>query len=233
MQKPAGFHGLICGMMEPTPTEGRGCRWRNKEQMNMKTFAIKIRRWLEASFEAPVVNATRKARPESKHMNLARLLTTAPISRRHGHRWHHRHRSRHSRCVYLEFVHPRARSVSIAGSFNDWRPTATPMIAMGRGWWVKGLVLPPGRYQYRLVVDGQSMPDPNAAEVVTNPNGGVNSVLVVPAESVAAPPKVSSPLRVGESTLSLIADRALSDSPARLTSDSNLPPQEVKLAAAA
>lgn len=220
-------------MMELPPTEGRGCRRRSKEQMNMKTFAIKIRRWLEASFEVPVVNAPRKARPESKHMNLARLLTTAPVSRRHGHRWHHRHGSRHSRCVYLEFVHPRARSVSIAGSFNDWRPTATPMIAMGRGWWVKGLVLPPGRYQYRLVVDGQSIPDPNAAEVAPNSDGGVHSVLVVPAETGAVPPKASSPLWVGESALSLIADRALSDTSARLTNDSNLPPQEEKLATAA
>lgn len=220
-------------MTEPPPTEGRGCRRRSKEQMNMKTFAIKIRRWLEASFEVPVANMTRKVRPESKHMNLARLLTAAPISRRHGHRWHHRHRSRHSRCVYLEFVHPRARSVNIAGSFNDWRPRATPMIAMGRGWWVKGLVLPPGRYQYRLVVDGQSIPDPNAAEVAPNPDGGVSSVLVVPAETVAASPKVSSPLPVGESAFSLIADRTLSDSPARLASDSNLPPPEEKLATAA
>ena len=220
-------------MLETALAEGRSRRRRNREQMNMKAFAIEIRRWLEASFEVPVVNATRKARLESKHMNFARLLTTAPISRRHGHRWHQRHRSGHSRCVYLEFVHPQARSVSIAGSFNDWRPTATPMIAMGRGWWVKGLVLPPGRYPYRLVVDGQSVPDPNAAEVVANPDGGINSVLVVPAEAVAAPPKVSSPLRVAESALSLIADRAVSDSPARLTSDCNLPPLEDKLATAA
>jgi 1,4-alpha-glucan branching enzyme len=84
--------------------------------------------------------------------------------------------------VYVEFVNPRAQQVAIAGSFNDWRPTVTPMVPMGRGWWVKGLVLPPGRYEYRLVVDGQPMPDPNATEAVPTPTGQVNSVLVVPAD---------------------------------------------------
>jgi 1,4-alpha-glucan branching enzyme len=81
--------------------------------------------------------------------------------------------------VYLEFVHSRARQVAIAGSFNDWRPAVTPMVSMGRGWWAKGLVLPPGRYEYRFVVDGQAMPDPNAAESTPTRNGELNSVLVV------------------------------------------------------
>lgn len=90
--------------------------------------------------------------------------------------------SLHPRCVYLEFVNRRAGRVAIAGSFNDWRPTATPMVSMGRGWWVKGLVLPPGRYEYRIVVDDQWMPDPNAAGATRAPDGRANSVLVVPGE---------------------------------------------------
>lgn len=91
-----------------------------------------------------------------------------------------RNRSFHPRCVYLEFVNHRAERVSIAGSFNDWRPTATPMIPMGGGWWVKGLVLPPGRYEYRFVVDDREMPDPNAPETARGSDGKLNSVLVVP-----------------------------------------------------
>jgi 1,4-alpha-glucan branching enzyme len=121
-------------------------------------------------------------------MNLANLLTGISSSP-NRHRRHDHHRSRHSRCVYLEFVHPQARRVCVAGSFNDWRPAVTPMIPMGRGWWVKGLALPPGRYEYRLVVDGQWLPDPNAAEATSTPDGGVNSVLVIPAEPSAAPPE--------------------------------------------
>ena len=81
-----------------------------------------------------------------------------------------------SKRIHFEFASPTAESVSIAGSFDDWRPNATPMIALGQGRWAKDLALPPGNYEYRLVVDGEWTPDPLAAETVPNPFGGVNSV---------------------------------------------------------
>ncbi len=78
--------------------------------------------------------------------------------------------------VPLEFIDPMAESVYIAGTFNDWRPGATPMIHLGPGHWVKDLALPPGVYEYSLVVDGQWTPDPLAAKAVPNQFGGVNSI---------------------------------------------------------
>jgi 1,4-alpha-glucan branching enzyme len=84
-------------------------------------------------------------------------------------------------CACLEFIHPDAREVFVAGSFNDWSPTATPMANSGAGRWVKELVLPPGRHQYRFIVDGQWVDDPKANEFVPNPHGGQNAVLVVAA----------------------------------------------------
>ena len=45
--------------------------------------------------------------------------------------------------------------------------------------WVKELALPPGVYEYRLVVDGKWLPDPQAGETAPNPFGGLNSVLKV------------------------------------------------------
>jgi hypothetical protein len=39
--------------------------------------------------------------------------------------------------------------------------------------------LPAGRYEYRFVVEGQWMSDPNVRECVQNPVGSNNSVLVV------------------------------------------------------
>ena len=80
----------------------------------------------------------------------------------------------------LECNHPTAAAISVAGTFNDWRPGATPMIPLGAGRWIKALALPPGTYEYRLVVDGKWMPDPRAREAVANPFGGLNSVLRVP-----------------------------------------------------
>ena len=84
-----------------------------------------------------------------------------------------------SQCACLEFVHPQAREVFIAGSFNDWHPSATPMIRLNEGKWAKELALSPGRHEYRLVVDGQWIDDPAAKETVPNPFGGINAVLVV------------------------------------------------------
>ena len=82
--------------------------------------------------------------------------------------------------VRLEFIDPLAKSVGIAGTFNDWRPGATPMIHLGAGRWVKELMLPPGVYEYRLVVDGDDWkPDPRADETAPNPFGGLNSILRV------------------------------------------------------
>ena len=53
---------------------------------------------------------------------------------------------------------------------------------------MKELALPPGRYEYRLVVDGESMPDPLVHETAPNPFGGLNSVLkVAPRVASAAP----------------------------------------------
>jgi len=79
----------------------------------------------------------------------------------------------------LEYNHPTAAAISVAGTFNDWRPGAAPMISLGAGRWIKALALPPGTYEYRLVVDGEWMPDPRARETVANPFGGLNSVLRV------------------------------------------------------
>jgi 1,4-alpha-glucan branching enzyme len=82
--------------------------------------------------------------------------------------------------VRLQFQREGAQAVSIAGTFNDWRPDTTPMLALGYGRWVKELMLPPGRYEYLFVVDGEWQSDPAAMEQTPNVYGGLNSVLNVP-----------------------------------------------------
>lgn len=84
-----------------------------------------------------------------------------------------------SQTLRIEFHDEHAQAVFIAGTFNDWRPGVAPMIPLAQGRWVKELSLPPGRYEYRLVVDGQWICDPTAAEKVPNPFGDMNSVLTV------------------------------------------------------
>lgn len=99
--------------------------------------------------------------------------------------------------IRLEFAHPTAIAVSVASSFNDWRPEATPMVSLGEGRWIKELELPAGTYEYRFVVDGKWMCDSLAKETAPNPFGSANSVLRVPNESksiVSIPHRIAIPL---------------------------------------
>jgi 1,4-alpha-glucan branching enzyme len=85
-----------------------------------------------------------------------------------------------SQPLRVEFSHPTATAVAIAGSFNDWRPDSAPMVALGNGRWLKELALPPGTYEYLIVADGKWTPDPSAKETAPNPFGGVNSLARIP-----------------------------------------------------
>ena len=87
------------------------------------------------------------------------------------------------RAVRLEVFQPGASDVCVAGSFNEWQPHATPLVPLGDGKWAKELTLPDGRYEYKFVVDGAWLPDPNAKEYVPNPFGTANSVIIVEARA--------------------------------------------------
>jgi len=69
-----------------------------------------------------------------------------------------------------------AKAVSVAGTFNEWDPKKTPLKKAGDAWNTT-IALPRGHYEYRFIVDGQWIADPNAAEAVPNPFGSSNSVL--------------------------------------------------------
>lgn len=96
-------------------------------------------------------------------------------------------------CVCLALTHPTAHEVCIAGSFNDWHPTVTPMIRLEDGKWAKELALPPGRYEYRFVVDGQWVDDPAATDLIPNSYGTANAVFVVEAHKPVATARSAGP----------------------------------------
>jgi hypothetical protein len=74
---------------------------------------------------------------------------------------------------------PDARQVSVAGTFNQWDPRATPLVRTGSGVWTATLRLPAGQHQYAFVVDGERwVPDP-AAPAVDDGFGRRNSVLTL------------------------------------------------------
>lgn len=89
--------------------------------------------------------------------------------------------------VSLAYFNPAAREVLVAGSFNEWQPRSTPMNNQGGGEWSTELLLKPGHYEYRFVVDGQWQDDSLAERLVANPFGGLNCVIEVKPPATAAP----------------------------------------------
>ncbi len=46
--------------------------------------------------------------------------------------------------------------VSVVGDFNNWDPSAHPMrLYKNKGVWSRSIVLKPGTYQFRYLVDGE------------------------------------------------------------------------------
>ena len=85
---------------------------------------------------------------------------------------------------------PAARAVFLVGTFNGWDPKATPMIKDAEGNWDVAVALPPGRYEFKFVVDGVLCCEPGCDEphhgcqkCVPNSSGTMNRLI-----EVAAPP---------------------------------------------
>ena len=82
--------------------------------------------------------------------------------------------------VMFVTLYPHAKNVAIAGDFNNWQPEQTDMTKVGQsGVWQTKMNLNPGRYRYRLVVDGQWQQDPYNEMVESNPFGEHDSILEV------------------------------------------------------
>jgi chromosome partitioning protein len=92
-------------------------------------------------------------------------------------------RSLAQREVEVHFRDRKANDVRIAGDFNGWVPDKGVRSRLDTDGetlvWTKILALPPGRYQYRYVVDGEWRADPENPDAVPGPAGIRNSVLVV------------------------------------------------------
>jgi 1,4-alpha-glucan branching enzyme len=84
------------------------------------------------------------------------------------------------RSVEFRLNLPGAKSATVAGTFNGWDSSRTPLAKDPNGGWKTTILLAPGRYEYRFVIDGaQWYSDPGAKECVPNSFGSTNSVVVV------------------------------------------------------
>ncbi len=79
--------------------------------------------------------------------------------------------------------HTRAEAdseVYVTGSFNHWNGKAKKMIARKNttDFYIT-LMVPPGRHEYKFVVNGQYKADPECRDWVLNEFGTLNSVIQV------------------------------------------------------
>ena len=69
--------------------------------------------------------------------------------------------------------------VFVIGGFNDWSRSATPLARQPDGTLARTVRIAPGRYEYKLTVDGAEVLDPTARDSVPNPFGAYNNILTV------------------------------------------------------
>ena len=79
----------------------------------------------------------------------------------------------------FSFTSPKATEVSVAGTFNNWDPKTHRLTRDKRGRWRTVVALPPGRHEYRFVVDGEWVSDPKAENTVANAFGNTNGVITL------------------------------------------------------
>ena len=79
--------------------------------------------------------------------------------------------------VRFVFMAGNAQNVSVAGSFNRWSATATPLQPAGDGIWEATVPLPRGEHRYIFQVDGRWQLDPLATQLVPDGMGNMDAVI--------------------------------------------------------
>lgn len=83
------------------------------------------------------------------------------------------------RAVVLYYKDAPGKNVCVAGDFNGWQPGRKLEDRKGDGTYRGRLLLAPGEYQYKFLVDGEWRSDPENPNFVPNEFGSLNSVLIV------------------------------------------------------
>jgi 1,4-alpha-glucan branching enzyme len=102
--------------------------------------------------------------------------------------------------ILFSYSAPAARMVTLAGNFNNWAgtqgggrydPTIDPMSDPdGDGIWTIVKPLPPGRYQYKFVIDNGTVWELDPSNPLTAEEGGFTNSLVIVPDNIAYTPSV-------------------------------------------
>jgi len=114
------------------------------------------------------------------------VLTVAVMPAHHGHRFVYKPNTGEA-----DSAAAATKKVYVAGVFNGWSADKTPLTGPNdNGEYAAEMSLEPGKYGYKLVVDGKWMLDPGNPDTEENGLGDKNSVVTVAADKQtgAAPP---------------------------------------------
>lgn len=89
--------------------------------------------------------------------------------------------------VTFAYNEPSAQTVQVAGDFTGWNQAPLSLKRDKNGVWKKSVSLAPGKYEYRLLVDGQWQDDPQCPNREPNQFGGHNCVCIVNGAAGQAP----------------------------------------------
>ncbi len=81
--------------------------------------------------------------------------------------------------VTFSYSAPEAQSVLLAGDFTGWQQSPIELKKTKGGVWKTSVALAPGKYEYRLLVDGKWQDDPSCAQRQPNQFGSANCIRVV------------------------------------------------------
>lgn len=93
--------------------------------------------------------------------------------------------SQTSKGILFQYYSPSARTVTVAGEFNNWehKPDQSRAIKLKKdedGIWQATVEIPAGRYMYKYVIDYQTwILDPYNPYTIDDGTGNLNSLLIV------------------------------------------------------
>ncbi|HBC86417.1 MAG TPA: hypothetical protein DCZ94_05635 [Lentisphaeria bacterium] len=107
--------------------------------------------------------------------------------------------------------------VFVAGTFNNWNPTANPMKDNPESGHYKAVLrVPPGAHEYKFIVNGVWSVDPKCAARIPNAYGSQNNVLHVKKTTCWDEARESGLRPAGHLPFRKQADRILKDIPLEL-----------------
>ena len=83
------------------------------------------------------------------------------------------------RRVNFSFEAPDAKVALLGGDFNQWNANTHPMKKDESGVWKKAVMLEPGRYEYKFLVDRQWRNDQRNDQTCPNCYGTHNNIIIV------------------------------------------------------